>query len=151
MNGSIKITGSVEATLTGPDGKVKYHHIAPNVVTTVGKQYLATWLATSTPPGTFMQYVALGSGTSAASVADTALQIELTVAGYSRASANLLSDGTTWGSISEFEPNNGAANISEIGIFSADTAGTMFAHQVFPTITKTSVDTLTFKWYITFA
>src|ERR1700676_2644137 len=99
---TVKITGSVEITLTGPDGVVKQWHRDPNVITTVGKTFLAAWLAAPTQPNPFMNYVGLGIGTTPASAADTALQTELTVAGYSRATAVLTSVATAWISTSVF-------------------------------------------------
>lgn len=151
MDESLKITGHIEFILRDCNGIVKQRHSTKNIITNVGKAYLATWLTAPSQSTPFMTYVGLGSGTSPASATDTALQTELTVAGYSRALASLSSVGTAWVSTSLFPAGDGTANITEAGIFSAATGGTMFAHQVFSPIGKTATDELTITWSVTFS
>jgi hypothetical protein len=150
MNESIKITGSVEVVLTDAEGNIKHRHVDHNVITTIGKTYLAAWLAAPIQAGPFMQYIGLGSGTTPASAADTALQTELTVAGYSRSTATVSSVNTSWFSVSVFPAGDGTATISEAGIFSAASAGTLFAHQVFSPVTKAATDSITITWTVVF-
>jgi len=147
----LKVTGHIEFVVKDLNGNVKQRHSTKNIVTTVGKAYLAAWLAQPSQSTPFMTYVGLGTGTSPASATDTALQAELTVAGYSRALAALSSVSTSWVSESIFPAGDGTATITEAGIFSAATGGTLFAHQVFSPIGKTATDELTITWSVTFS
>jgi hypothetical protein len=151
MDENIKVTGHIHIVLTGPDNVVKEVRDIKNTVTTIGKSYLASWLAAPSQSGSFMPYVALGSGTNPPSVADTTLQTELTVIGYSRSLATLSAAGTNLLSQAVFNPGDGTAIITEAGIISASTGGVLFAHQVFNAISKTSVDTLSITWTINFS
>src|SRR5579863_2348408 len=86
-----KATGMVTIKIYGPDGKLKHEQCNPNLIVTAGKNYLASWLATTSPAGGFMSYVALGTGTATPTLGDTALQSELSGGGYSRVVGTLSS------------------------------------------------------------
>jgi hypothetical protein len=147
----IQIKGSVHVRLVGPDSVTKQEHINPNLVVTVGKNALATWLAASTQSTPFMSYIALGTGTTAPSAGDTALQTEFAGGGYSRVQGTLSSSTNTLSCTSVFDPGNGTGAITEAGLFSASTTGTMFARQTFSAYNKASGDTLTITWTLTFS
>lgn len=118
-----------------------------NTVVTVGKQYLAGIIAAGTAyAATWMQ---LGTGTNAVVVGDTDVQI----ATGTRVQGTLTSSGTSFIIDSTFPAGNPATqqNITEAGIFTASTAGTMFARSVFPSVTKPTTDALRIVWTITVA
>lgn len=148
---SLKLTGSVNIKLIGPDGVVKQEHTDHNLVVTVGKSYLATWLATDPISGTFMKYVGLGTGTSGPASGDTTLGSEFSGGGYSRSAGTLTSSSNVWTNTATFAPGNGTGAVTEAGLFSASTSGTMFAHQVFSVYNKAAGDTLIVVWNVTFA
>lgn len=150
-NEFIKVQGSVHVTLTGPDGKVKKEHTEKNLVVTAGKNYLTTWLAAASQAGKFMSYMGLGTGTTAAAAGDTALQTEVVSGGYARQVGVLSNTTNVWTNTAVFSPGVGTGAITEAGLFSAVTAGTMFAHQVFSAYNKQAGDTLTFAWSVTFS
>lgn len=150
-NEGIKVTGSVHVQLIGPDGKVKQEHTDHNLVVTVGKSYLATWLAAASQAGEFMTYVGLGTGTSGPASGDTALQTEFSGGGYSRSDGTLSSSTNVWTNTATFAPGNGTGAVTEAGLFSASTSGTMFARQVFGVYNKAAGDTLTIVWSVTFS
>ena len=150
-NEQIKITGSVQVTLTGPDGKVKAAHTNPNLVVTVGKDFLAAWLTEDTQSTKFMNYVALGTSNTAASAGQTALVAELSGGGYSRVDGSLTSAANVWVNTATFNPGNGTGTLQEVGLFSASTSGTMFARQVFGPYGKAAGDTLSIVWSLTLA
>src|SRR5438309_1019341 len=119
-NESIKVTGQINFKLYDAEGKLKENRDIRNTVVTAGKTYLATWLAAASQAGTFMQYIALGTGSTAANVADTTLQTECAtrVAGTITSSTNVWQNAATFGA----GVNTGA--ITEAGLLSASSSGT---------------------------
>lgn len=146
-----QLKGSVHVQLIGPDGKVKQEHTNHNLIVTVGKTYLATWLAAASQAGSFMPYMGLGTGTTSPASGNTTLETELSGGGYSRQSGTITSSSNVWQNVVSFAPGNGTASISEAGLFTASTSGTMFARQVFTAYPKAAGDTLTITWTVTFS
>lgn len=151
INEQIKLSGSVTVKLLGPDGVIKQQHTDHNLVVTVGKNYLAAWLAAASQAGEFMTYIALGTGTGGPTSGDTTLGTELSGGGYARIDGTLSSAANVWTNTANFPPGNGTGAITEAGLFTAVTVGTMFARQVFPVYNKQAGDTLIVVWNVTFA
>lgn len=151
INDSIQIKGSVKVQLIGPDGKIKQEHEDHNLIVTVGKSYLATWLAAASQAGKFMSYIALGTGTTAPTSGDTALQTEFSGGGDSRSLGTLTPSTNTWNNTAVFSPGNCTGAVTEAGLFTAATVGTMFARQTFAAYNKAAGDTLTVSWTVTFS
>lgn len=147
LNDGVKATGYIRFDLFGPDGKLKEHREIKNVVVTVGKNFLATWLAAASQASSFMPYIGLGTGTNAANASDTALQTELST----RVSGTLSSIGNVWQNVATFGAGVDTGSITEAGIFSASSGGTMLARQVFGVITKSAGDSLQVTWQVTFS
>jgi hypothetical protein len=150
MQEYLKITGSVKVQLFDENGKLKQEHEDHNLIVTAGKNYLATWLAAASQSGEFMSYVGLGIGTTSPASGDTALQTEFSGGGYSRQLGTLTSSSNTWTNTVTFAPGNGTGAITEAGLFTTVTSGTMFARQVFAAYNKAAGDTLTITWTVTF-
>jgi hypothetical protein len=144
-NESIKVTGKINFKLFDAEGNLKDERAINNTVVTAGKTYLATWLAAASQAGYFMQYIALGTGTTAASASDTTLQTETgtRVAGTLSSSTNVLQNQATFGA----GVSTGA--ITEAGMLSASSSGTLLARQVFAVINKAAGDSLQVTWSIT--
>ena len=145
MNENLKVTGHINIKLFDESGRLKQEVDKANVVVTVGKNYLAAWLAAASQATPFMQYIALGTGVTAANSSDTTLDTELAtrVAGTLSNSTNVWRNQATFGA----GVNTGA--ITESGIFSDSSAGTMLARQVFPVVNKGAGDIIVFTWEIT--
>lgn len=116
-----------------------------NLVVTSGKALVAANLqGNSVNPITYM---ALGTGTTAADVADTTLESELD------RNALTTSGGTVSGAVVTYEttwaPGDGTGAITEAGLFTASTGGTMLARTVFPVVNKGADDTITVVWDVT--
>ena len=150
MQEFMKLTGSVSVKLFGPNGELKQSHVDHNLIVTVGKNYITAWLAAATQSTEFMSYVALGTGTTSPASGDTALQTELSGGGYTRVQGTLTSSTNTWTNTVSFGPGNGTAAITEAGLFSTITSGTMFARQVFAAYNKAAGDTLQITWSVSF-
>ncbi len=144
---TMKVTGHINFKLFDAEGNLKVERDIKNVITTTGKAYLATWLAAATQADFFMKYVGLGTGTNAATAADTALQTELST----RVVGTLSSSGPVWQSVTTFGAGINTGSITEAGIFSASSAGTMLARQVFTAIPKGAGDSLQVTWQVTFS
>lgn len=144
---NLKVTGQINFKLFDASGRLKDERDIKNVVVTVGKNYLATWLTAATQSDYFMRYIALGTGTNAANASDTALQTELS----SRVAGTLTPSSNVWQNVASFGPGVDTGAITESGIFSASSGGTLFARQTFAVINKGAGDSLQVTWQITFS
>lgn len=139
--------GRIKFDLYDSSGKLKESREINNVVVTVGKNFLANWLTAATQSDYFMRYIGLGTGATAASASDTALQTELST----RSAGTLSSSTNVWQNQATFGPGVNTGAITEAGIFSASSGGTLFARQVFGVITKNAGDSLQVTWQVTFS
>jgi len=89
--------------------------------------------------------LALGTGVTAASASDTALQTELST----RVAGTLTSSTNVWQNQGTFGAGVDTGAITEAGIFSASSAGTMLARQTFSVINKAAGDSLQVTWQVT--
>ena len=145
MQENIKISGHINLKLFGPDGKLKEERNIKNTIVTAGKNFLATWLVQATQAGYFMQYLAIGTGTSAVQATDTTLETEI----GTRIAGTLTDSNNIWQNQATFPAGNGTGAITEAGILSALTSGTLFARQVFGVINKAAGDSLQLTWSVT--
>lgn len=138
--------GSIELKVIGSDGKVKCVLQKDNLIVTVGKSFLAAWLAAVSQSTSFMPYTAVGTGTASPSVGDTTLQTELArLANTPSSSLNVLQLSATFG------PGVATGVITEAGLFSAASLGTMFSRVVFSPVTVAAGDSLVINWSVTFS
>lgn len=115
-----------------------------NLIVQVGKNYLAGAVINSV--STPFVAMAIGTGTTAATIADTALQTEVARGAFtsSSVSTNVVSLSNT------FAAGTGTGAITEAGIFNnSSTGGIMLSHVVFSAVNKGALDTLTINWTIT--
>ena len=115
-----------------------------NLIVQVGKNYLAGAVINSV--STPFVAMAIGTGTTAATTADTALQTEVARGAFtsSSVSTNVVSLSNT------FAAGTGTGAITEAGIFNnSSTGGIMLSHVVFSAVNKGALDTLTINWTIT--
>jgi hypothetical protein len=138
MNDFLTLRGDVKIEVNGETVLEK-----KNLIVNAGKNFLASALInSSTSPFTYM---AVGTGTTAAAVTDTALTSELARQAFTSASAaaNVVTFVTTYAA--------GVATgaLTEAGIFNASSSGTLLSHVVFSAINKGAADSLTITWTIT--
>lgn len=145
IENEIKLTGKFRVALYDKDMKLKDEEFVENTVVTVGKDFLAAWLAAASQANPFMSWQGLGTGTTPANVGDTDLETPLTT----RVQGSLSSAGAVLSNEATFGPGVNTGAITEAGLFSANVAGTLFARQVFGIKTKDAGDTLTITWEIT--
>lgn len=141
----IPLKGRFIVELIGEDGSRKTVRIVENVVVSVGKSYLAEWLTQPTQSDPFMSYIALGTGSTAASASDTSLETELST----RVQGTLSFDGPIWQNQAFFGSGVDTGTIAEAGIFSDVSGGTMMARQTFTPIVKGAGEGVLVTWQIT--
>lgn len=140
-NDGVTMKGEWFITLYGPDGKVKDYRQGHNVVTTVGKEFLASLLyscalaaATNT-----CKYIAIGTDSTAEAVGNTALGTE---ASRHTGTVSYIS-GQIYQVTATFATGSGTGAIVEYGLLSSNTAGTLIARDTESAINKGANDTLT--------
>jgi hypothetical protein len=150
VNDSIKAKGTLTLVLTDENGNVKQQD-ETNLVVNAGLAYIASRMVGTT--ATVMTHMGVGTGTTAAVAANTALGTPL--------GARIVLDSTTLITVTAtndsvqyvatFGAGVSTGAITEAGIFSALTAGTMLCRTVFPVINKEALDTLVITWRVTIA
>lgn len=123
--------------LRGPDGKVKEVR-KHNLITTVGFQLISDCLFAQSSRPAVAQYIAVGTGTTAAAIGDTALQTESLrkLASYSYA-AKVATLAAT------FNAGEATGALTEAGMLTAVSAGLLLNHVIYSVINKGALDVLT--------
>jgi hypothetical protein len=141
----IPITGEVCLELFDENGELKDLRNVHNLVVDAGENHIADQLSSS-PGGSAMSHMAIGTGSTAAAFGDTALGTEI--------DRNALTSRTDAGNVVTYVGTWAAgdgtnAALREAGIFNAASAGTMLARAVYANIDKQAGDTLTITWTVT--
>jgi hypothetical protein len=146
---TVTLKGRYYATLYGPDGAVKERREGDNVVTTVGKEFIASFLRSAVAAAaTFTaRYIAVGSDSTAEAIGNTTLGTEL---GRHTASVSYTSGGI-FNVTATFAAGSGTGAIAEYGLFSSSTAGTLVSRDTEAVINKGASDTLTVNYTLTFS
>jgi hypothetical protein len=128
--------------------------VRANLITSAGKAGMASRCNGSGGAAAFT-YIALGIGTTAANVADTALESEITTAGGQRADSTVSRVQTTVANDTAQDLNTFTFTdtfaITESGVLNAASTGTLLCRQVFAAINVVSTDTLQVTWKIAHA
>lgn len=145
----ITVKGHWIVQLYGPDGKLKDRREGNNVVVDVGKEFLASFLySAAAAASTFTcKYIGIGTDSTAEAASNTALGTEVSrhTGTVSYVSNRMVQITAT------FATGSGTGAITEYGIFSSNSAGTMLARDTESVINKGSNDTLTVTAQITFS
>lgn len=144
LNEGLKLQGRVGIELRDAQGNVKESRDIKNLVVNTGLAYI-----TSRMVGTdsdVMSHMGLGSGTTAASAANTDLESLL---GNREALDSSTDSANTVTYIASFEAGDATGAVTEAGLFNASTAGDMLCRTVFDVVNKQADDTMTVTWTIT--
>ncbi len=114
-----------------------------NLVVTAGKGYVASRMKDAT--ATAMSHMAIGTGTTAAAAAQTALVSES--ARVALTSTTVSGADVTY--VASFPAGTGTAAITEAAILNASSGGTMLCRTVFSVINKGASDSMTITWVVT--
>ena len=142
-----RLSGYWWVKLYGPDGVLKESREGKNVVTTNGKEALASLLASNLNSGTTntFQYVAIGTDATAEAAAQTAL---LSEASRHTGTVSYIS-GAIYQVTATFAAGSGTGAIVEYGLFNSNSAGTMLTRDTESAINKGASDTLTVVHQVT--
>ncbi len=146
---TIGLKGRYFATLYGPDGEIKQKVEGNNVIVTNGKEFMASFLKSAAlAASTFtMKYVAIGTDTTAESASDTGLNTEV-----SRHTGTVsYVSGQIYQITATFAAGSGTGAITEYGVYSSNTAGTLLSRDIESVINKGALDTLTVVYQMTFS
>lgn len=143
LNEELKATGDVSLVLRDETGKVIQTTEIKNLVVTSGLGFISSRMKDAT--ATAMSHMAVGTGTTAAALGQTALVTE--------AARVALTSTTVTGAqivyVASFGAGTGTGALTEAGILNASTGGTMLCRTVFSAINKGASDTLSVTWTIT--
>jgi len=124
--------------------------VVANLVTNAGKAACAGLLTGDVV--NFFDYIAVGTGTTAAALTDTTLETETATSGLTRAaSTNSRVTTDVTNDTAQFTKTfsvSGTVAVTESGVFDASSTGTLLARQTFSAINVVSGDSLTITWKI---
>ncbi|HUT35471.1 MAG TPA: hypothetical protein VNE39_18430 [Planctomycetota bacterium] len=150
MDESIGVVGEWTLVLRGPDGREKERRVHKNLIPSAGLAYLAGILAAV--EATIPKYLAVGTGTTDPAAGDAALEAEIgtRVSGtQSRVTTTVAND--TSQVVGTFAAGNGTGALTECGLLTASTDGTLISRIEFAVINKAAADTLELTHKIKFA
>jgi hypothetical protein len=149
VNEIISAKGLVSFKLVDENGNVKLEE-SSNIVVNLGKQFIATRMIGTAQA--VMTHMGVGTGTTAAAAADSALVTEIgtrqTVTATS-VTTTVTNDAVQY--VATFGAGVATGALTEAGVFNASTAGTMLCRTVYSVINKGANDSLTITWKITIA
>jgi len=139
----LKAKGTLDIIVRGPDGSIKDEKKVENLIVDTGLDYIASRMSGTSE--NVMSHMAVGTGSTAAAGADTALGTEL--------DRNALTSTTVTDNsiayVCSWAAGDGTGSLTEAGIFNASSGGTMLCRTVFGTVTKGTDDSMTITWTIT--
>jgi hypothetical protein len=139
----LKAKGTLDIIVRGPDGSIKDEKKVENLIVDTGLDYITSRMSGTSE--NVMSHMAVGTGSTAAAGADTALGTEL--------DRNALTSTTVTDNsiayVCSWAAGDGTGSLTEAGIFNAASAGTMLCRTVFGTVTKGADDSMTITWTIT--
>lgn len=144
---AVTLRGKYFATLYGPDGEVKDRTEAQNVVTTVGKDWLASFLSSAAAAAATntAKYAVIGTDATGEVVGNTALGTEI-----SRHTGTVsYASGAIYQVTATFAAGSGTGDVVEYGIFTSNTGGTLISRATKSAIAKGASDSLTVVFQLT--
>lgn len=142
---SSKVTGMVNVVIRDDAGKIKQEFTVPNLVVDTGLAFIASRMKDTTEAA--MSHMAVGSDTTPAAAAQTALIAELSGARVALTSTTVTTNSISY--VATFAAGTGTGALTEAGLFNDPTTGTMLCRTVFAVINKAAADSMTVTWTIT--
>ena len=145
LQDSVILKGALKIVLADAQGNIKDEREVPNLVVTVGKNFIASRMIGTTD--NIMSHMAIGTGTTAPAVGDTTLGTEV---GRVALTSNVRTDNAI-AYVATFPAGTGTGAITEAGILNNSTGGTLLCRTVFSVINKGAADTLGITWTVSVA
>lgn len=140
-----KVTGKVTVKHLDSMGATLKEFTVDNLVVTAGLQHIAARLKDGGPVQ--MSHMALGSSSTAAALANTAMGASLGRVALGTAGGTVSGNTVTY--TATFGSGVATGAVVEAGVFNDSTAGTMLCRTTFPVINKGSTDSLAVTWVVT--
>lgn len=145
----LSVTGRVHLYMWDTEtGEVKVDEWGENLVVTTGKNHIADQMSDQGEAA--MSHMAVGTGTTAAALGDTALETELDRNALTSTTQGTGGDANKVTYVGDWPPGDGTGAITEAGIFNSASSGTMLCRRVFAVKNKGATDSLTVTWEISF-
>ena len=142
-NDKSKATGKLTVEIKNKQGEVIDIREVKNLVVDDGLEYIASRMKDAT--ATAMSHMAIGTGTTAAAAADSALGSE--AARNALTSTTVTSNAVAY--VASFAAGEGTGAITEAGILNAGSSGTLLCRTVFSVVNKGASDSMTITWTVT--
>lgn len=140
---NLKAHGELTISVFDRNGNLKEAKKVPNLVVTVGKNYIASRMVGTS--ATVMSHMAIGTGTGTPIAGNTTLGTE---AGRVALTAFTASTNTVTATAT-FPAGTGTGAITEAGILNANSAGTLLCRTTFPVVNKAAGDSIAITWVVT--
>ena len=148
LNEKIYAKGAVAFELKDEFGNIKEIG-SSNLIVNTGLSYITSRILNGTTPT--VSHMALGTGLSAVSLANTTLEspldIRVPILDSSQVTTNILNDSVQY--TCNFASGVATGAITEAALYNEATNGIMIARTVFPVINKGPLDGLSIVWKIT--
>jgi hypothetical protein len=147
----VKLHGHIDLIAKDRAGRIKTERHIHNLVTNAGAAGVASRINGSGGEAAFT-WIAIGTGVTAANVADTTCQTEISTNGGARANGSatrVTTDVTNDTAQVEVTYNfTGSFAVTESCLLNASSAGTLGARQVFSAINVANGDSLLIRWKV---
>lgn len=143
INENIKVTGDVSIKVFDEHGNVKDERTIKNLVVTTGKGFIASRMVGAS--ASVMSHMAIGSSSTIAANADSALGGELGRAALTSSGAS----GAVVTYVASFAAGVGTGAVVEAGMFNDSSSGTMLCRTTFAVVNKGANDGMSITWTIT--
>ena len=140
--------GKLHIELLGPDGELKEIRDINNLMVSVGEAHIADQLS-SAPGEDAMSHMGIGTGTTAPTSANTALENEIDRNALTSRSQGAGGDDNDVIYVGDWAAGDGTGAITEAGILNSSAAGSLLARATFAAINKGASDTLAITWTVT--
>lgn len=140
---NLKAHGELTISVFDRNGNLKEAKKVPNLVVTVGKNYIASRMVGTS--STVMSHMAIGTGTGTPIAGDTTLGTE---AGRVALTAFTASTNTVTATAT-FPAGTGTGAITEAGILNNSSGGTLLCRTTFPVVNKAAGDSIAITWVVT--
>jgi len=124
-------------------GEVISDETVDNLITTVGKSWIAARQKDSGQPAQ-LSHMACGTNSTAAAVGDSTLGAEIARVALTTAGGTVSANVVTY--VATFPAGTGTGAVTEIGLFNAASSGTLVSRAVFAVKNKEAGDAITFTW-----
>ncbi len=145
----IRLRGCFHLQLRNLKGEI-VDEIVHNTVVTAGRRWVLQQLeSTDHATAQNLSHMAVGTSTTAPATSDTALGNESSrIAINSFTTSNLTSNPPSWRAEASWNTNQANTTLGEVGMFNSSSGGTMLSRATFPTLNKTTSNTLSISYTI---